>query len=153
MKTKTLFLTTWMLLMLGISFAQAQEKFTMTIQGIEIIDNGKTIKIDSTITQEIFLDKNNKILIYQNDKYKYYTSIKMARSGNRIKVVEQNIITDQNNQFVKLGVQRKQVQFINVGMPGKFQNTSGEYILINKQTYTSIKASFTRIVSYGPNQQ
>ncbi|MFN8417054.1 MAG: hypothetical protein U0U66_12050 [Cytophagaceae bacterium] len=153
MKLKTLFLSGCLMLIFGIGMAQAQEKFTLTIQDIEIIDNGKTIKIDSSITQEIYLDKDNKILIYQNDKYKYYTTITMARSGNRIKVVEQNVITDINNQFVTFGTQRKQVQFINIGMPGKFQNTSGEYLLIDKKTYASIKASFTRIVSYGPNQQ
>lgn len=153
MKLKQGILSTILVLMMSIGWAHAQEKYTLIIQKIEINDSGKTIQIDSTITQEIFLDKDNKILIYQNDKYKFYTSITMARTGNRLKVVEQNVITDLNNQFVKMGAQTKQVQFINIGMPGKFQNTCGDYILIDGKSYTSIKVSFTRIVTYGPNQQ
>lgn len=140
--------------LVGIPFglmAQTTEKFTVSIQKIEIVDNGKTLTYDTLITKDLYLDQEVKILIYQNEKYNFYTTIKMARSGNRVKVVEQNVITDKNNQFVKFGIQRKQVQFLNVGMPGKFQNTSGEYLLIDKNTYTSIRATFTRIITYGNN--
>lgn len=135
-----------------VSNAQNPNEFTMKIENIVIQDNGKEITYDTTITAKIYLDVDNRVLMYDNGTYKYYCLIKMARSGNRIKIVEQNYITDASNKFVVFGKLRKQVQFINVGMPGKFVNTSGEYLLIDKNTFSSMKVSYLRSIFYGINQ-
>jgi hypothetical protein len=149
---KKLLIVCLTLFIASVSYAQNPNEFTMKIENIVIQDNGKEIKYDTTITAKIYLDVDNRILMYDNGTYKYYCFIKMARSGNRIKIVEQNYITDANNKFVVFGKQRKQVQFINVGMPGKFVNTSGEYLLIDKNSFTSMKVSYLRTIFYGNNQ-
>jgi hypothetical protein len=132
--------------------AQSPTEYTLQIKDISVNDSGKELKIDTLLSKKIYLDQDNQILLYENASYRYYTSIKMARSGNRIKVIEKNYILDKSNQIAAKGKLTKHVQYINVSMPGKFEHSSGEYLLIDKNNFTSMKVTFLRRIYYGPNQ-
>ena len=136
----------------SLSYGQNQNEYTLLIKDIIVDNSGTIIKDDTLISKKIYLDQDNHILIYENKDYKYYTFIRVERSGNRIKIAEKNYITDHNGSMLASGKLRRQVQFINVAMPGKFENTAGEYLLINKNNFTSIRATFLRVIYYGPNQ-
>jgi len=149
---KTLLFYTFLFISLGFAHAQSMNEYTLEIKNITVNDCGKEIKKDTLISKKIYLDQDNTILLYENESYRYYTFVRMQRSSNRIQITEKNFITDKNNSIVKSGKQKKQVQFINVSMPGKFENTSGEYLLIDKNNFTSIQTTFLRTVYYGHNQ-
>lgn len=131
---------------------QSPTEFRLKIKDISVNDSGKELKIDTLVSKKIYLDQDNHILLYENDTYRYYTFIKMERSGNRIKIAEKNYITNKQNLIVVKGKLTKHIQFINVSMPGKFENTSGEYLLIDKNNFISMKVTFLRCIYYGPNQ-
>jgi len=149
---KTLLLLICMNCGISFSYAQNMNEYTLEIKDIIVNDCGKEIKNDTLISKKIYLDQDNTILLYDNGMYRYYTFIRMQRSKNRIQITEKNFITDKNNSIVKSGKQKKQAQFINISMPGKFVNTSGEYLLIDKNNFTSIQTTFLRTVYYGHNQ-
>lgn len=144
----------YIFLLANIVFAQAQSptEFTLHIKDISVNDSGKEVKIDTLIDKKIYLDQENRILLYENSIYRYYTFIQMKRTGNRIAIFEKNYITDKNNVTIVKGKLRKHLQFINVSMPGKFVNTCGEYLLIDKNNFTSMKVTFLRCLYYGLNQ-
>lgn len=141
-----------LVLLSNLTYGQTQNEFTLLIKDILVDHSGTVLKIDTLISKKVYLNQDNNILIYEDKDYKYYTFIRVERSGNRIKVAEKNYITDHNGSMLASGKLRRQVQFINVAMPGKFENTSGEYLLIDKNNFTSIRATFLRVIYYGPNQ-
>lgn len=147
-----------LLLFLGIlynisfTYAQNVNEFTLEIKNIVINDCGKELTKDTVIYKKIYLDQDVSILLYENDNYRYYTFIRMQRSANRIKMIEQNYITDNHNKIVVSGKRRKHVQYINIAMPGKFANNTGDYLLIDKQKYASMRTTFFRTLYYGLNQ-
>jgi len=141
-----------MLLSFCLAQAQSPTEFTLQIKDITINDSGKELKKDTLISKKIYLNQDNRILLYENSMHRYYTFIRMGRTGNRIRISEQNYITDKNNVTIVKGKLGKHLQFINVSMPGKFENTSGEYLLIDKNNFTSMKVTFLRLLYYGLNQ-
>lgn len=137
---------------MGFTYAQNVNEFTLEIKNIVINDCGKELTKDTIISKKIYLDQDVRILLYENAAYRYYTFIRMERSANRVKMIEQNYITDRSGKAVVSGKRRKHVQYINISMPGKFANTAGEYLLIDKMKYISMRATFFRTLYYGLNQ-
>ncbi|WP_440236197.1 hypothetical protein [Cytophaga sp.] len=137
---------------MGLTYAQNVNEFTLEIKNIAINDCGKELTKDTIISKKIYLDQGIQILLYDNTTYRYYTFIRMERSANRVKMIEQNYVTDRSGKIIVSGKRRKHVQYINVSMPGKFANTTGEYLLIDEMKYISMRATFFRTLYYGLNQ-
>ena len=129
--------------------AMSQE-LPLTISRLEVKYNDETIKVDEPIERKIREDEKSDVLIYEKDGYKYMTRFEYFRSNNRVKMTAKNFVEKPDGKRI-YGKTKKYVQFIKVDIPGQFEEQMSEQIVIDKQQFKRMTASYKYTIKYAYN--
>ena len=137
-----------LLMALPLSNLSAQVKGDFSISDINVeINNEPQIPTETIAQTHLIEDIEKSFTIFESGDLRFVATFEFSRSGKRVKLTRSAYVQRGIEKPVR-GKKKKDVQFINVGVPGTISSQMSETLLIDKESMKSIFVNFIYIFKY-----